>query len=89
MSFLIFGIDNNSLEGTLKGKAPSLVTNREYKELNNAANEIKKYFTDSYNMQRREAKAAAAPKTAVTCPHCGASTIPDANGCCEYCGGAV
>ena len=33
--------------------------------------------------------AAAAPKTAVTCPHCGASTIPDENGRCEYCGGSV
>ena len=30
-----------------------------------------------------------ASRTAVTCPYCGATTIPDANGCCEYCGGAV
>ena len=22
----------------------------------------------------------------VTCPYCGATTTPDANGCCEYCG---
>lgn len=26
---------------------------------------------------------------AVTCPYCGATTTPDASGCCEYCGGAV
>lgn len=28
----------------------------------------------------------AAEKAAVKCPHCGANTVPDANGCCEYCG---
>lgn len=33
--------------------------------------------------------AAKAPKTAVTCPFCGATTIPDASGRCEYCGGAI
>lgn len=32
-------------------------------------------------------EAARAPKTAVTCPHCSATTVPDENGCCEYCGG--
>ena len=36
-----------------------------------------------------KAAAAAAPKMAVTCPWCGATTMPDANGCCEYCGGSV
>lgn len=35
------------------------------------------------------AAAAYAPKTASMCPFCGASTIPDANGRCEYCGGAM
>ena len=32
------------------------------------------------------AAAAAAPKTAVNCPYCGATTTPDSGGCCEYCG---
>ena len=35
------------------------------------------------------AKAAVAPKSAVTCPWCGAPTTPDTSGRCEYCGGAV
>ena len=38
---------------------------------------------------RENAVAASAPKTAVTCPYCGATTMPDASGCCEYCGGAL
>ena len=25
----------------------------------------------------------------LNCPFCGATTTPDANGCCEYCGGAI
>ena len=25
----------------------------------------------------------------ITCPYCGATTTPDASGCCEYCGGAI
>lgn len=33
--------------------------------------------------------AAHAPKQAVQCPNCGATTMPDANGCCEYCGSAL
>lgn len=36
------------------------------------------------------ASGAAAPAAGpVTCPYCGASTTPDANGNCEYCGGPV
>jgi hypothetical protein len=30
-----------------------------------------------------------APKAAVTCPFCQATTIPDASGRCEFCGGAI
>jgi len=37
----------------------------------------------------RSVRAAAAPKTAVTCPNCLATTKPDANGCCEYCGSSL
>ena len=39
--------------------------------------------------QRRAAEAAAAPKKAVVCPYCGATTTPDEKGCCEYCGAPV
>lgn len=38
---------------------------------------------------RSTAAQANAPKTAVTCPYCGATTLPTVNGCCEYCGGAL
>jgi hypothetical protein len=32
---------------------------------------------------------AAMPKQRVTCPNCGALTMPDENNCCEYCMGAL
>ena len=34
------------------------------------------------------AQEPAAPTSAI-CPHCGAPAIPDANGCCEFCGGRL
>ena len=43
----------------------------------------------NWDFAREKIEQAAAPKTAVTCPYCGATTTPDASGCCEYCGGAV
>ena len=51
--------------------------------------EIKEILTQARRQVREDARAAAAPKTAVICPCCGATTMPDANGCCEYCGGAL
>ena len=51
--------------------------------------EIKAALTEVRSQIREDIEAANAPKTAVTCPWCGAPTTPDANGCCEFCGGAL
>lgn len=61
----------------------------EYNECVRMGNEIKKVVDDMRQVIRKEIQEQNAPRTAVTCPYCGATTIPDANGCCEYCGGAV
>ena len=61
----------------------------EYNECVEIGNEIKRVVDGMRNEIRQEIQAAAAPKTAVTCPWCGATTVPDASGCCEYCGGSV
>ena len=61
----------------------------DYFEYVQMGNEIKEALTQARQEIRTEAAAAAAPKTAVTCPLCGATTFPDANGRCEYCGGPV
>ncbi len=61
----------------------------DYKEFVQMGGEIKEALTKARQGARDEAAAAAAPKTAVKCPLCGATTFPDANGRCEYCGGAI
>ena len=41
------------------------------------------------NATPASAPAPAAPAGPVICPCCGAKTVPDANGCCEYCGSSL
>jgi len=59
---------------------------REYEEM---GLEIKRVLTEARQAGRNAAAAAAAPKQAVTCSWCGATTMPTAKGCCEYCGGSL
>ena len=59
---------------------------REYQEL---GYEVKRALTEARQDARKAAAAAAAPKQAVNCPWCGATTLPTTNGCCEYCGGSL
>lgn len=72
--------------GSVAIRPDSNIEYREYKEM---GEEIRKALLEVRQQTREEAVAAATPKTAMTCPWCGATTIPDANGCCEYCGGAM
>ena len=72
--------------GMLGGMPAKPVDYREYERM---GDEIVKALTEYRANARAAAAAAAAPKTAVQCPYCGATTIPDASGRCEYCGGAV
>ena len=61
----------------------------EYREAERDANEIKDTLTGLRDSAREEVVSANAPKMAVSCPHCHATTTPDISGCCEYCGGAI
>ena len=61
----------------------------EYRESERLTNEIKQALSKVQQEARETMAAASAPKTAQICPLCGATTIPDARGCCEYCGGAM
>ena len=51
--------------------------------------EVKEALTKLRQDVRDGVVSAKAPKVAQTCPQCGATTMPDANGRCEFCGGAV
>ena len=69
--------------------AEEVRTSVEYRQYEAMGLEIKDILLQVRQQVRDEVTAAAAPKTAVTCPYCGATTTPDASGCCEFCGGAI
>ena len=83
--------DNRALSEFLLGAPggfdPSY--NDEYRFYKTMAEEIKEALLQAQGQAREEERAAAAPKTATTCPYCGATTTPNAAGCCEFCGGAI
>ncbi len=61
----------------------------DYKEYEDMGKEIKNALMQIQKETRDSIAAANKPKTPVICPLCGATTLLDANGCCEYCGGPV
>ena len=61
----------------------------DYRECEALAEEIKGALTQVRQSARDNITAANAPKTVQICPLCGATTIPDAQGRCEYCDGAM
>ena len=64
-------------------------TSVEYRNSEQQATEIRNVLQGLHEQVREAAIDAAKPKTSVVCRGCGASTIPDRNGCCEYCGSAI
>lgn len=61
----------------------------EYQQAEKVCEEIKEALTSIRSEARAAAAEASKPRTAVQCPYCGATTVPDAGGKCEYCGGAI
>ena len=78
--------DGNPLPVTSK---PNERTNREYIQYEKMGNEIKNILAKARQDARTQKLAAAAPKKPVICPNCGATMVPDGDGCCGYCGGPV
>lgn len=85
----VYTNDENQVRAAFGGTKPNPENNAEYRNYKQIGEEIKEALLNVRQAVRDNAAAAAAPKTAVTCPFCGATTIPDASGCCEFCGGAV
>ncbi|MBR5291466.1 MAG: 50S ribosomal protein L32 [Clostridia bacterium] len=61
----------------------------DYRQYVDMGNEIKAVLSQARQNLRDSINAAKAPKQRVNCPACGATTMPDAHGCCEYCGSAL
>lgn len=74
---------------SITSNAEEVRSSVEYQQYEAMGMEIRDALLQIRQQVREEAVAAATPKIAVTCPYCGATTTPDASGCCEFCGGAV
>ena len=74
-------VNNSSLEGG--------VNHPDYKEAERDANEIVDTLVGLRDSIMEEKEQKAKPKQRVKCPHCGATTMPDENGACEYCMGMI
>lgn len=61
----------------------------EYQKMEQLGEEMKNVLLQRMESAREDIAAASAPPVARLCPHCGATTTPDAQGRCEFCGGAV
>lgn len=61
------------------------IQSREYTHYLEMGEEIKKIFTQV----REQVREVAKPKAVMVCPLCGATTMPDESGCCEFCGGPL
>lgn len=61
----------------------------EYDSYAQALAEVKGVFSGIRETTRAKIEEANTPKAPVKCPCCGATTVPDEKGCCEYCGSAL
>ena len=75
--------------GSLAGNGYNPENDVDYRRYREMGEEIREALLQIRQEARDQVAAAAAPKAAITCPYCGATTTPDASGCCEFCGGAV
>lgn len=82
-----FNLNTFAVEETVVG--PHHNHGSSYESYAQSLEDIKEAFTGIREGARADAEAAAAPKVPVKCPCCGATTLPDEKGCCEYCGSAL
>ena len=85
----VMDVAKQALFGGASAAAFDPSVNADYQRYLAMGQEIREAILQVRQEARDSAVEANAPKAAVQCPHCGASTVPDANGCCEFCGGAV
>ena len=80
----------NLVIGSLSGaEAFNPEANVEYRTYRDLCERIVETLLENRQSAREEIAAAAAPKAAVACPYCGATTTPTTTNCCEFCGGAL
>ena len=84
-----YSIETTNGQAVPEFRKPDPGLDMEYHQYEEMARDIKAAVLRARQAQRMAAREEAKPKAAVTCPNCGATTMPDEHGCCEYCGGSV
>ena len=82
-------VETTGARNAMTGSAEIGRKSNEYRQAEALGNEIKTALTKVRQNVRAEVAAANAPKVAQVCQLCSATCVPDAQGCCEYCGGAM
>ena len=72
-----------------KNMHPDFTINLQFQQYKSMCDDIKTTLTNARNEVREAAAAASAPRQPVVCKCCGATTTPDLNGICEFCGGCA
>lgn len=91
-SKVVVSVNNPWFDGftiDVSSGSTSMPHSLESEQARTTAQEICEALTTERERIYESIEADRAPKTAMTCPHCGATTTPDASGCCEFCGGAM
>lgn len=87
-----FRLNDSDIQTTtspvIAARKPNPRLNQEYAHYEKMGQDIVALLTQGREQHRQEVTAANAPKTAKTCPFCGATAIPE-NGCCPYCGSSL
>ena len=84
-----FQINDSSVELENVTGTANPTGSAEYRRYKQMSEEMKNAILQVRKQARDEEIAAAATKKLVNCPYCGAQTVPDAKGCCEYCRGLI
>ncbi len=87
MNINIGGFSIGTGSGSGYGNKPDPHQSVDYCEYEKMCNDIKQALTSGRKQAREQVAQANAPRIPVVCQCCGATTLPDQNGCCEFCGG--
>ena len=87
--FYVTILVNHPYVGKIRFKVNRMTIERPHSAEYLSAENTCKDIRDALAGVREGVRQSKAPKTAMQCPHCMATTIPDANGRCEYCGGSL
>ena len=79
-----FQLNDSTLESERAMTAVS--KNAAYEKLESQGEEIRQILLQTQQTRSDQIASAQAPKTAGVCPACGAVSMPDSQGRCEYCG---